>query len=61
MREAMVTAPPAMGDSAVIALLPQLPGLPPQALPTTISSLTSPQSISPQSTAAFALGLLHSS
>ena len=42
-----------------IALLPWLPGFPLQAIPTTNSSLTSPQSVSPQSTAAFALGLLH--
>ena len=42
-----------------IALLPWLPGFPPQAFPTTISSLTSPRSVSPQSTAALALGLLH--
>ena len=42
-----------------IALLPWLPGFPPQAFPTTISSLPSPRSVSPQSTAALALGLLH--
>ena len=42
-----------------IALLPWLPGFPPQAFPTTISSLTSPQSVSLQSTAALALRLLH--
>ena len=42
-----------------IALLPWLPGFPPQAFPTTTSSLTCPQSISPQLTAALALGLLH--
>ena len=42
-----------------IALLPWLPGFPPQAFPTTVSSLTSPGSISPQSTAALSLGLLH--
>ena len=36
-----------------------LPGFPTAAFPTTISSLTSPQSVSPQSTAALALGLLH--
>ena len=35
-REAMVMAPPPTGDSAV------LPSFPPQAFPTTISSLTSP-------------------
>ena len=42
-----------------ITLLPWLPGFPPQAFPTTISSLTSPQSVSPHSTGALALGLLH--
>ena len=41
-----------------ITLLPWLPSFPPQAFPTTISSLTSPQSVSLQSTAALALGLL---
>ena len=40
-----------------IALLPWLPGFPPRAFPTTIFSLTSPQSISTQSTAALALEL----
>ena len=35
-----------------IALLPWLPGFPPQAFPTTISSLTSPRSVSLQLTAA---------
>ena len=44
-----------------ITLLPWLPGFPPQALPTTISSFTSPQSISPQSIAALTLGLLRNS
>ena len=39
-----------------IALLPWLPGFPPPAFPTTISSLTSPQSVSLQSTASLALG-----
>jgi len=38
-----------------ITLLPWLPGFPPLAFPTTISSLTSPGSISPQSTAAMGL------
>ena len=42
-----------------IALLPWLPGLPPQPYPTTISSLTFPRSAFLQSTAALALGLLH--
>ena len=41
------------------ALLSWLPGFPPLAFPTTISSLTSPQSVSLQSTAALTLGLLH--
>ena len=54
----MVIAPPPMHDSSV-ALLPWLHGFPPQAFPTTISLLTSPRSVSPQSTAALALGLLH--
>ena len=40
-------------------MLPWLPSFPPQAFPTTTSSLTCPQSISPQLTAALALGLLH--
>ena len=44
-------------DSAVITLLPWLPGFPPQAFPTTISSLTSPLSVSLQSTTALDLGL----
>ena len=44
-----------------ISLLPQLPGFPPQAFPTMISSLTSPWSVSLQSTAALILGLLHNS
>ena len=41
------------------ALLPWLPNVPPQAFPTTIFSFTSPWSVSQQSTAALALGLLH--
>ena len=36
-----------------------LPGFPPQAFPISISSLTSPPFISPQSKAALTLGLLH--
>ena len=40
-------------------LASMLAGFHPQALATTISSLTSPGSISPQSTAALSLGLLH--
>ena len=40
-------------------LAPWLPSFPPQAFPTTVSSLTSPQSISAPSTAALTLGLLH--
>ena len=42
-----------------ITLLPWLHGFPPQAFPTTVSSLTSLQSISPQSTADLTLGLFH--
>ena len=42
-----------------IPLLPWLPGFPPPAFPTTIPSLTSPLSISPQSPTTIALGLLH--
>ena len=41
-----------------IALLPLLPGFPPPAFPSMISSLTCPQSVSPQSTAALTPGLL---
>ena len=44
-----------------IILISWLPGFPPQACPTIISSLTSPPSISPQSTAALTLALLHKS
>ena len=55
-REAMGMAPPPMSDSAVLLLW--LPGFPPPAFPTIVSPLTSP-SISPQSTAALALGLLY--
>ena len=40
-------------------MLPWLSGFPPQAFPTIISSLISPRSVSPQSTAALALGFLH--
>ena len=56
--KAMLMAPPPVHDSA---LLSRLPGFPPQAFPTTVSSLTSPWSISPQSTATLTLGLLHNS
>ena len=55
-REAMVMAPPRKHDSEVS---PCFHGCLAPALPTTISSLTSPQSVSPQSTSALALGLLH--
>ena len=44
-----------------VALLPWLPDFPPSAFSTTISSLTSPQSVSLQSTATLTLGLLHNS
>ena len=47
----MVMAPPPYTWLSSIALLAWLPGFPPQGFPTTIFSLTSPQSISPQSTA----------
>ena len=48
------------GDgSSSIVLLPWLPGFPPQALSTTMSCLTSPRSVLPQSTAALTLKLLH--
>ena len=57
-REAMLMAPP-LCMSQQYRLLPWLPGFSPQALPTTVSSLTSPRSISPQSTAALVLGSLH--
>ena len=43
-----------------IALLLWLPGFPPPAFPTTISSFISPRSVSPQSTSAPTLGSLHS-
>ena len=54
------------GDSSIpyawlssMALLPWVPGFPPQAFPTMISSLTSPRSISPKSSEALTVGLLH--
>ena len=55
----MVMAPPPNTRLSSITLLPQLPGIPPQAFPPTISFLTSLLSGSPQSTAALSLGLLH--
>ena len=58
-REAMVMALPLTWLSS-IALLPWLPRFPSLAFPTMISSLTSPQSVSLQSTLALTLGLLHS-
>ena len=57
-REAMLMAPP-LCMTQQYRLLPWLPGFSPQAFPTTVSSLTSPRSISPQSTAALVLGSLH--
>ena len=48
-----------MIESSSIVLLPWLPGFPPQALSTTMSCLTSPRSVLPQSTAALTLKLLH--
>ena len=53
----MVMAPPQRVTQQ--RRLASMPGFPPQAFPTTVSSLTSPWSFSPQSTAALALGLLH--
>ena len=58
-REARVMAPPSACRLSSTALLPWLPDFPPPAFPTMISSLTSPQSVSLQSTAALTLGLLH--
>ena len=58
-KEAILMALLPMHDSAVSTLLPWLPGFPPQAFPTTVSSLTSPRSLFPQLTAALVLGLLH--
>ena len=55
-REAMVMAPPRKHDSEVS---PCFHGCLAPALPTTISSLTSSQSVSLQSTEVLALGLLH--
>ena len=55
-REAMAMAPPPTHDSAVS---PCFHGFPPQAFPSTVSSLPSPRSVSLQSTAALALRLLH--
>ena len=52
----MLMAPPPVHDSA---LLSRLPGFPPQAFPTTVSSLTSPQSVSSQSTTTLAPGSCH--
>ena len=52
----LVMAPPPRHDSAVS---PCFHGFPPQAFPSSVSSLPSPRSISPQSTAALALRLLH--
>ena len=61
-RQAMVMAPPPMDNSAVLPRLLSIPGLlsfPPQAFPTTISSLTPPQSVSLQSKAVLTQGLLY--
>ena len=58
-RESMMMAPPPYAWLSSITLLPHLPGFLPQAFPTTVSSLTSPWSISLQSTAALVLELLH--
>ena len=51
-------APPPMHDSAESPCFHGCPAFPPQAFPTTISTLTSPWSISPQSTAALPLGIV---
>ena len=59
-REALVMAPPPTCDSAVSPCFHAFLPFPPQAFPTTICSIPSLQSISPQSTAALALGLLYS-
>ena len=48
-----------LGVTQPMALLPWLPSFPPQAFPTTVSSLTSPWSVSLQSTATLARRLLH--
>ena len=57
-RESMVRAPDPTHDSAV-CLASMAAGFLSWAFPTTVSSLTLPQSISPQSIAALTLGLLH--
>ena len=56
----MVTAPLLrVADSGVTALLPWLPDFLPQEFPTIVSFLTSPGSLSLQSIAVLALGLLY--
>ena len=57
--EAMVMSSPATRDSAVSPCFHGCLIFLHRYFPTTISSLTSPQSVSPQSTAALALRLLH--
>ena len=57
-REAMVMAPPTLHDSAVLPCFHGCLGFL-HTFPTTISSLTSPPSVSLQSSAAFTLRLLH--
>ena len=57
----MVMAPPPACDSAVFHCFHDCLVFPPPAFPSMISSLTSPQSVSPQSAAALTLGLLHNS
>ena len=54
----MVMAPSPPCDSS-ISLFPRLPSFPPQSFPTTVSSLTLPPAVFPQSTAALTQGLLH--
>ena len=59
--ESTVMVPTPYAWLSSIILLPWLPGFPPLAFPTRISSLTSPHSVAQQSTAVFALQLLHNS
>ena len=58
-REAMVMAPLPMHNSAVLPCFHNSPAFLHKNFPTSVSSLTSPRSISLQSTAALTLGLLH--
>ena len=58
-REAMMMSPPLACDSAALPLFHGCPAFLHRYLPTTVSSLTPPWSVSPQSTGALAWGLLH--